>query len=166
MLPIYTAEMDAERVRALLMKLPHVAETVQWGGKLVFWVGDKTIGGKMFAVVDLDGPGRAVISWAAGSERYTELLEIDGLFPAPYMARIYWVAAERWSVFRASEWEHQLRAAYEPTLAKLPTKTRVALEIQKETTHSKGQIRRKGDAKKRTKVRGYNTSVTLICGKP
>ena len=139
MLPIYTAGMDAERVRALLLKLPHVAETVQWGGKLVFWVGDKAIGGKMFAVVDLDGFGRAVISWTAGAERFAELLEIDGLFPAPYMARIYWVAAERWSVFRAPEWEQQLRAAYELTLAKLPAKTRVALEIQKETTNSKGK---------------------------
>lgn len=123
--------MDAERIRAFLLKLPHVVETMQWGANLVFWTGDKAIGGKMFALVNLDGDGRAVISYSAGAERYAELLEIDGIFPAPYMARIYWVAAERWSVFRAAEWEQQLRAAYDLTLAKLPPKTRATLALPK-----------------------------------
>ena len=45
--------MDAERFRAYLLTLPHVVETAQWGG-LVFWVGDKSIGGKMFVMVPLD----------------------------------------------------------------------------------------------------------------
>ena len=31
--------MDAERVREFLLGLPHVMETVQWGGRLVYWVG-------------------------------------------------------------------------------------------------------------------------------
>ncbi|WP_348268091.1 MmcQ/YjbR family DNA-binding protein [Edaphobacter paludis] len=123
--------MDAERIRAFLLKLPHVVETMQWGANLVFWTGDKAIGGKMFALVNLDGDGRAVISYSAGAERYAELLEIDGIFPAPYMARIYWVAAERWSVFRNPEWEQQLRSAYDLTLAKLPPKTRATLALPK-----------------------------------
>jgi predicted DNA-binding protein (MmcQ/YjbR family) len=59
------------------------------------------------------------------------MLEIDGLFPAPYMARIYWVAAERWSVFRSAEWEQQLRAAYDLTFAKLPPKTRAILAMSR-----------------------------------
>ncbi|HZY73665.1 MAG TPA: MmcQ/YjbR family DNA-binding protein [Edaphobacter sp.] len=126
---LYTLPMDAERIRAYLLKLPHVVETMQWGANLVFWVGDKAIGGKMFVLVNLDGGGRAVISYAAGAERYAELLEIDGLFPAPYMARIYWVAAERWSVFRTLEWEEQLRVAYDLTLAKLPPKVRTTLAL-------------------------------------
>lgn len=121
--------MDAECIRAYLLKLPHVVETMQWGANLVFWVGDKAIGGKMFALVNLDGDGKGVISYAAGAERYSELLEIDGLFPAPYMARIFWVAAERWSVFRTAEWEEQLRTAHELTFAKLPPKVRTALAL-------------------------------------
>ena len=48
--------MDAERLRAYLLILPHVAETMQWGANLVFWAGDKAIGGKMFALVNLDEP--------------------------------------------------------------------------------------------------------------
>jgi predicted DNA-binding protein (MmcQ/YjbR family) len=121
--------MDAERIRAFLLKLPHVVETMQWGANLVFWVGDKAIGGKMFALANLDGGGKAVISYSAGAERYAELLERDGLFPAPYMARIYWVAAENWSVFRVAEWEEELRAAYELTFAKLPPKIRGLLAL-------------------------------------
>jgi len=121
--------MDAERVRAFLLGLPHVVETMQWGNNLVFWVGDKAIGGKMFALANLDGDGRAVISYTAGPERYAELLEIEGVIPAPYMARIFWVAVERWGVFRQPQWESELRAAYEITLAKLPPRTRAALAM-------------------------------------
>jgi predicted DNA-binding protein (MmcQ/YjbR family) len=121
--------MDAERVRAFLLELPHLVETMQWGANLLFWVGDKAIGGKMFAVVNLDDDGRAVISYAAGPERYSELLEIEGVIPAPYMARNFWVAVERWDVFRAAEWERELKAAYEITSAKLPSKTRAVLAM-------------------------------------
>src|ERR1035437_9711819 len=49
-------QMDVERLRAYILTLPHVVETMQWGANLVFWVGDKAIGGKMFAVSDLDDP--------------------------------------------------------------------------------------------------------------
>jgi predicted DNA-binding protein (MmcQ/YjbR family) len=120
--------MDAERIRAFLLKLPHVVETMQWGDNLVFWVGDKAIGGKMFALVNLDAAD-GVISYAAGPERYAELLEIEGLYPAPYMARIYWVAARDWSVFRPAEWEFELRAAHEITYNKLPPRTRKVLAL-------------------------------------
>ena len=121
--------MDAERIRAFLLTLPHVVETMQWGANLVFWVGDKAIGGKMFALVNLDADGRAIISYSAGQERYAELLEIEGILPAPYMARIFWVAIERWNVFRPSEWEQQLKAAHQLTFNKLPPKTRSVLDM-------------------------------------
>jgi predicted DNA-binding protein (MmcQ/YjbR family) len=121
--------MDVERVRAFLLTLPHVVETMQWGDNLVFWVGDKAIGGKMFCLLDLDAGTHGVISYSAGPERYAELLERDGVSPAPYMARIYWVAVERWSALRSAEWESELSAAHAITLAKLPKKTRDALAM-------------------------------------
>lgn len=121
--------MGAERLRAFLLTLPHVVETMQWGANLVFWIGDKAIGGKMFALINLDGDGRPVLSFSAGPEIYADLLELEGLIPAPYMARIHWVAAERWDVFRPSEWETHLRHAHQLTLAKLPPKTRAVLAL-------------------------------------
>ena len=120
--------MDAERLRAFLLTLPHVRESEQWGG-LVFWVGDKAIGGKMFVMLPLDRDGTRVLSYSAGPERYAELVERDGIFPAPYVARIHWVAVERWSVFRNSEWEDELRVAHALTLAKLPPRTRAVLAL-------------------------------------
>lgn len=121
--------MDVERARALLLSLPDVVETMQWGDNLVFWVGDKAIGGKMFALVNLSGGAHGVISYAAGAERFAELVEQDGLFPAPYMARIFWVAAERWDVMRNAAWEAELRAARELVFAKLPKKVKDALAL-------------------------------------
>jgi predicted DNA-binding protein (MmcQ/YjbR family) len=123
--------MDAEQIRKLLLQMPHVAETMQWGANLVFWVGDKALGGKMFAFVNLDGDGRAAISYCAGSERYAELLEIDGVIPAPYLARAYWVAVERWGVFRNSEWKSELEAAHTIVTGKLPKRVRDRIAMPK-----------------------------------
>jgi hypothetical protein len=40
--------MDNERIRDICLSLPHVAETLNWGHHLVYWAGDREIGGKMF----------------------------------------------------------------------------------------------------------------------
>lgn len=90
--------MDAEGLRAFLLSLPDVAETMQWGDNLVYWVGDKAIGGKMFALASLEPDHGAVLSFAAGPERSAELVEREGLFPAPYLARTGWLSSggTRW----------------------------------------------------------------------
>jgi predicted DNA-binding protein (MmcQ/YjbR family) len=121
--------MDAERLREYLLRLPYVVETMQWGANLVFWVGDKAIGGKMFAVLNLDDGQKAVLSFAAGPERYAELLEIEGVFPAPYLARAHWVALKHWGVFRSSELEDLLEHGRRLIYDKLPRKTREVLAM-------------------------------------
>jgi predicted DNA-binding protein (MmcQ/YjbR family) len=121
--------MNVEALRTWLLTLPHVAETMQWGDNLVFWVGDKAIGGKMFALANLSGGGHGVLSFAAGPERYAELLEIEGVFPAPYMARIYWVALERFEVFASNDLKEHLRNAHSLVYNKLPKRTRDVLAL-------------------------------------
>jgi predicted DNA-binding protein (MmcQ/YjbR family) len=121
--------MNVESLRKFLLSLPHVEETMQWGDNLVFWVGDKAIGGKMFAVANLDRDNNGVLSFSAGPDRYHELLETEGAFPAPYMARIFWVAIERYDVFPRAELEQLLRNAHQITLAKLPKRTRDVLAL-------------------------------------
>jgi predicted DNA-binding protein (MmcQ/YjbR family) len=146
--------MDVERLRAYILTLPHAVETMQWGANLVFWVGDKAIGGKMFALINLDGDGKAVISYSAGPKRYAELLETDGIIPAPYMARIHWVAVERWNVFRTPQWEQELQAAHALTFAKLPPKVRTTLAMPAAQQKRLIADRRKFlDAKAKTKTR-------------
>jgi predicted DNA-binding protein (MmcQ/YjbR family) len=121
--------MDAERLREYLLRLPHVAETMQWGANLVFWVGDKAIGGKMFALLNLDDDQKGVLSFPAGPERYVELLETEGVYPAPYLARAYWVAIQHWHVFSATELEELLKAGHALVYNKLPKKTRDLLAL-------------------------------------
>ena len=126
--------MDVERARSFLLALPHTVETMQWGDNLVFWVGDKAIGGKMFALVNLDKPPadaglHRIVSYAAGPERYSELIERDGVFPAPYAAHNFWVAVQHWGSLRDREWEAEFRAAHAIILAKLPKRTRDVLAM-------------------------------------
>lgn len=121
--------MNAERLRTFVLTLPHVVETAQWGG-IVFWVGDKAIGGKMFAMMNPDGGGPPS-SLAVGAERYGELLEQDGVSPAPYLARAFWIAVERWDVFRVAEWEGLLRASQELGYTRLSPRTQALLQLPK-----------------------------------
>jgi predicted DNA-binding protein (MmcQ/YjbR family) len=121
--------MNAERMREFLLGLPHVVESEQWGG-LVFWVGDKAIGGKMFTLLNLEA-SELPISYPAGLERFAELVELEGLRPAPYFARIFWVAAENWDAWRNSEWERELTAAHALTFARLPPKVKTVLALPK-----------------------------------
>jgi len=121
--------MDVERARAFLLTLPHAVETMQWGDNLVFWVGDKAVGGKMFCLLNLDAGAQGVVSYSAGPERFAELVEREDIVPAPYMARIHWVAVQGWGTLRNAEWEEELRAAHAITLAKLPKRVREVLEM-------------------------------------
>jgi predicted DNA-binding protein (MmcQ/YjbR family) len=121
--------MDAERARAFLVTLPHVAETLQWGDNLVFWVGDKSIGGKMFALINLSADANGVISFAAGCERFLELVELESFRPAPYFARARWVAASDWTALRPIEWQAEFRNAHSVVFAKLPKRTRDLLAL-------------------------------------
>jgi len=121
--------MDNERVRAICLALPHVTETLNWGHHLVYFVGDKAIGGKMFAMTDLDGTGTGVLWFHCGAERFHELLENEGICASPYLARAHWVTLERWDALRPREIEEELRQAHGLIYEKLPKRTRTVLAL-------------------------------------
>jgi predicted DNA-binding protein (MmcQ/YjbR family) len=120
---------DNERIRAICMAMPHVAETLNWGHHLVYFVGDREIGGKMFAMTDVDGTGFGVLWFHCGAERFHELLEREGISASPYLARAHWVTLERWDVLRPREIEEELKRAYELIYAKLPARTKKVLAM-------------------------------------
>ena len=101
--------MNAESMRELLLSMPHVVEAEQWGG-LLFWIGDKAIGGKTFVHMNLEASQGHPAMFPAGPERFAELCERDGVIPAPYLARGHWVAVERWGALRDAEWREELTA--------------------------------------------------------
>jgi predicted DNA-binding protein (MmcQ/YjbR family) len=121
--------MSIDRTRAFLLSLPRVEETLQWD-RLVYWVLDKAVGGKMFAMVEPEPGGRQVIAFATPPDRYPELLEIEGIQPAPYLARAHWIAVEDWGIFPERELKAHLKAAYERVEAKLPSRVQRHFELK------------------------------------
>ncbi len=135
--------MDNEHIRNLCMSFPHVAETVNWGHHLVYWVGDRDIGGRMFASTDLDGSGVGVLSFHCGAERFHELLEIEGMRPTPYSAKNFWVTMERWDVLRRNQIEDELRRAHALIFEKLPKRTKTVLALPEKESNKVIRERRK-----------------------
>jgi predicted DNA-binding protein (MmcQ/YjbR family) len=121
--------MDNERIRSICMALPYVAETINWGHHLVYWAGDRDIGGKMFAMTDLDGTGVGVLWFHCGAERFHELLEKEGIRASPYLAKAHWVTLERWDALRPREVEEELRCAHTLIYERLPQRTKALLAL-------------------------------------
>jgi predicted DNA-binding protein (MmcQ/YjbR family) len=126
---LHFLEMDNERIREICMGLPHVTETLNWGHHLVYWAGNRDIGGKMFAMTDLDGSGIGVLSFHCGAERFHELIENEAIRPTPYLAKAHWITLERWDALRPREVEDELRRAYQLIFEKLPKRTRTILAL-------------------------------------
>ncbi len=108
--------MSVDFIRELCLSLPNATEEIQWGDHLLF-----KIGGKMFAITTL-GPEGVRLSLKSTPEKFYELTEIDGVIPAPYMARNFWISLERWDALRRNEIEELVRESYGLVMAKLPKK--------------------------------------------
>ena len=121
--------MDNERIREICLSLPHVTETLNWGHHLVYWTADRDIGGKMFAMTDLDGTGYGVLLFHCGPDRFHELIENEDIVPSPYLAKAHWVTLLRWDVLRPRQIEEELRAAHALISAKLPPRTQKILAL-------------------------------------
>lgn len=138
--------MNTELTREHCMSLPHATENVQWGADLCF-----KIGGKMFAVMCLE-PSTKVLSFKCTPESFVELQEIEGIVPAPYMARAQWVSLQRWDALRDDDLRELLRTAYGLIFAKLTKKTQEELRAGKVkgATSPKRVAKGKATAKKPT----------------
>lgn len=121
--------MDNERIREICMGMPNVSETMNWGHHLVYWVGDRDIGGRMFVMTELEGSDMGVLWFHCGPERFHELVENDGIVQAPYFAKTHWAKMMRWGVLRPREIEEELRLAYALTFEKLPKRTKTVLAL-------------------------------------
>jgi predicted DNA-binding protein (MmcQ/YjbR family) len=134
--------MDIESIRNFCLSLPHADEKVQWGNDLLFRIGEK-----MFAVVALEPSHGVAMSFKCTPEKFAELTERDGIIPAPYMARHYWVGLERFDSLSDRELKPLLTTAYQLTLEKLPKKIRTQLETSS-IPRSKSQQTKPGKATK------------------
>jgi predicted DNA-binding protein (MmcQ/YjbR family) len=115
--------MDNESVRAYCLSFPHVTEEILWGADLVF-----KIGGKMFTVIGLDAGSDHRMSFKATPEKFAELIERNGIVPAPYVAKYHWVALERFNALSEKELKSLVQTAYDLVFEKLPKKLKAGLE--------------------------------------
>lgn len=109
-----------DSIRDYCLSLPHATEDIQWGNDLLF-----RIAGKIFAGISLDPPHS--LSFKCTPQKFEELIELDGIIPAPYMARNKWVLLERLDALSASEIKGLIRNSYEMIFSKLTRKTQAEL---------------------------------------
>ena len=107
-------QMTVDHIRRLCLSFPHAKETLQWGEALCF-----KVRGKIFAMLSLDSvPPSACLKCTP--ERFAELLECEGIAPAPYVGRYKWALLERLDVLPAGELEGLIQQSYAVVEAKAP----------------------------------------------
>jgi predicted DNA-binding protein (MmcQ/YjbR family) len=112
--------MTNEAIRKHCLSLPHATEIVQWGDHLLF-----KVGGKMFAIIELDGHSCA---FRCSPETYAELVEMEDIVPASHnMWKYNWVTTETLSAIPDREFRDLLTASYQIVRATLPRKVRAAM---------------------------------------
>jgi len=104
--------MNVEVIQRFCLSFPQATENLQWGDDLCF-----KVGGKIFAVLNLNSvpPG---LSFKCSPETFAQLVEREGIVPAPYVGRYKWVLVERPEVLPWSELKELLRASYQMVAAK------------------------------------------------
>jgi predicted DNA-binding protein (MmcQ/YjbR family) len=106
--------MNVESLRKYCLAFPQATENLQWGEDLCF-----KVGGKIFTVVSLGGVPQSM-SLKCTPENFDELVEQEGIKPAPYVGRYKWVLLESLDVLRDAEIKELIRQSYEMVSAKLP----------------------------------------------
>jgi predicted DNA-binding protein (MmcQ/YjbR family) len=115
--------MSFDAIREYCLSLPHVTERVQWDNDLLL-----CIGGKMFTVMALDAAAPYRISLKCTPEEFAELTELEGIDPAPYVARYHWVSLKSFGALPQAELKRLVRDSYEMVKGKLPKKVLAELE--------------------------------------
>jgi len=109
---------DVDWIRDLCLSFPDATENIQWGDDLCF-----KIRGKIFTTVVLSDGKFPRACFKCTPEKFQELLEIEGISPAPYVGRYKWVLLRDTNVLPADELETLLRKSYEMVVANAPKKT-------------------------------------------
>jgi len=128
---------DVEWVRKLCLSFPEVTEDMPWGDDLCF-----KVRGKIFTGMVLSDGRFPRLTLKCAPEKFHELLEIEGISPAPYVGRYKWVMLANSKVLPPSELEALIRQSYELVAAKAPK--------AKASTKSKSRSAKRRSAKGRS----------------
>jgi predicted DNA-binding protein (MmcQ/YjbR family) len=113
-------------VRKFCLGLPYTTEKVRWEHNLLFCVGEK-----MFCVANLEpGMGPSLVTFKCTPQKFAELVEIEGIIPAPYSARNHWVSVTDLNSLRQSELKENIRESYRLVFEKLPKRIQAGLAVK------------------------------------
>jgi predicted DNA-binding protein (MmcQ/YjbR family) len=113
-------------VRTFCLSLPHTTEDVQWGHALLFRISQK-----IYCTANLEPElSPTKIAFKCTPEKFAELIEVEGIIPAPYMARNHWVAMVEMSALRQPEIKELIQNSYRLVLEKLPRKKQAELSAK------------------------------------
>jgi predicted DNA-binding protein (MmcQ/YjbR family) len=121
-------------VREFCRALPHTTEDVQWGALLF------RIARKIYCTVPLEPESPIQITFKCTPEKFAELVETEGIIPAPYGAKNHWVAMTNSRALRQAEVKELIRSSYQMILEKLPKRTQAEMSgkpVVKTKTKSK-----------------------------
>ncbi len=110
--------MNIDSLRRYCLSLPHATEGIQWQYHLLFRVEKK-----IFVGVSLD-PAWPGLSFKCTPDEFAELVERDGIIPAPYTARYHWVMLQKLNALGDRELKRRIRDSYDMVFAGLPAKVR------------------------------------------
>ncbi len=111
--------MDLEIIRKYCLSFAGTREQIQWENHLLFKVADKMF---LIYALGMESPNR--ISLKCSPEKFEEMIEIENIIPAPYMARNKWITIQDGCRIKMSELNKLIKESYDLVFAKLPKKVR------------------------------------------
>src|SRR4029078_4445730 len=109
------------QLRKFCLAFPGATEDIKWGADLCFCVGEK-----MFCVTSADSV-KGGLSLKCTPEKFSELIERDGIDPAAYVGRYKWVHIENLHAVTPDELKSLIKTSYQLVFDKLPPKVRKSI---------------------------------------
>src|ERR1700690_1647203 len=128
---------DVESIRKLCLSFPDVTEDMPWGDDLCF-----KVRGKIFTGMVLSDGRFPRMTLKCAPETFHDLLEIEGVSPAPYVGRYKWVMLANSNVLPAGELETLIRQSYELVAAKAPKQAQASGKSTRRSANRGSEHRR------------------------
>ena len=112
---------DLDWVRKFCLSFPDVTEEMPWADDLCF-----KVRGKIFTGMVLADGRFPRITLKCSPETFRELLEIEGIAPAPYVGRYNWIQLSSSKLVSAHELETLIRTSYDMVASKAKNRNPVA----------------------------------------
>ncbi len=101
------------------MSFKGATEEVQWEDHLLF-----KVGGKIFVISALNNTSENLMSIKNDPEVFDELVETEGIVPAPYLAKAKWIAVKRSCRLKPAELKALIKTSYNLVYEKLPKRVK------------------------------------------